>query len=132
MLGLCVHCLTDYWNDIKIWKRLQSEHIPPMKFEEFESKIRQIVFVSATPSKYELDNSYEVIEQIIRPTGLLDPLIEVKPSNGQIDDLIKENAPELLNHIPDNILSKQMVDGKLYSIPNMQQSHQGGCARDIM
>ena len=62
----------------------------PLKFEEFESKIRQVVFVSATPSKYELDNSYEVVEQIIRPTGLLDPLIEVRPINGQIEDLIKE------------------------------------------
>ena len=62
----------------------------PLKFEEFESKIRQIVFVSATPSKYEIDNSYEVIEQIIRPTGLLDPIIEVRPINGQIDDLVKE------------------------------------------
>ncbi len=62
----------------------------PLRFEEFESKIRQVIFVSATPSKYEIDNSYEVVEQIIRPTGLLDPLIEVRPINGQIDDLIKE------------------------------------------
>lgn len=70
----------------------------PLRFEEFESKIRQIVFVSATPSKYELDNSYEVIEQIIRPTGLLDPLIEVKPSNGQIDDLIEQIKQRIKNN----------------------------------
>ena len=70
----------------------------PLRFEEFESKIRQIVFVSATPSKYELDNSYEVIEQIIRPTGLLDPLIEVKPSNGQIDDLKIRNIQDTCVH----------------------------------
>lgn len=62
----------------------------PLRFEEFESKIRQVVYVSATPSKYELDNSYEVVEQIIRPTGLLDPVIEIRETNGQIDDLIKE------------------------------------------
>ena len=62
----------------------------PLKFEEFENKIRQVVYVSATPSKYELDNSYEVVEQIIRPTGLLDPIIEIRETNGQIDDLIKE------------------------------------------
>ena len=62
----------------------------PLRFEEFENKIRQVVYVSATPSKYELDNSYEVVEQIIRPTGLLDPIIEIRETNGQIDDLIRE------------------------------------------
>ena len=59
----------------------------PLKFEEFEKKINQVVFVSATPSKYELDHSSEVAEQIIRPTGLLDPEIIVHPVKGQIDDL---------------------------------------------
>ena len=59
----------------------------PLKFEEFEKRINQVVFVSATPSQYELDNSSEVVEQIIRPTGLLDPEIEIRPVNGQIDDL---------------------------------------------
>ncbi len=62
----------------------------PLKFEEFENKVRQVVYVSATPSKYELDNSYEVVEQIIRPTGLLDPVIEIRETKGQIDDLIVE------------------------------------------
>ena len=70
----------------------------PLKFEEFERKIRQIVFVSATPSKYELDNSSEVIEQIIRPTGLLDPVIEVRETKGQIDDLISEIKSRIKNN----------------------------------
>lgn len=59
----------------------------PLKFEEFEKKINQVVFVSATPAAYELDHSTNVAEQIIRPTGLLDPEIIVKPVKGQIDDL---------------------------------------------
>lgn len=62
----------------------------PLKFPEFESKINQIVFVSATPSQYELDNSAIVAEQIIRPTGLIDPEIIIKPVKGQIDDLYGE------------------------------------------
>ncbi|ADL50138.1 excinuclease ABC subunit UvrB [Clostridium cellulovorans] len=59
----------------------------PLKFEEFEEKLKQVVFVSATPAKYEFDHSTNVAEQIIRPTGLLDPIIEVRPIDGQIDDL---------------------------------------------
>lgn len=59
----------------------------PLKFEEFEEKINQVVFVSATPAAYEIDHSYNIAEQIIRPTGLLDPVIEVRPVEGQIDDL---------------------------------------------
>ena len=62
----------------------------PLKFSEFESKINQVVFVSATPGEYELDNSEVVAEQIIRPTGLLDPVIELRPIQGQIDDLYGE------------------------------------------
>ncbi|HII4514855.1 excinuclease ABC subunit UvrB [Clostridium perfringens] len=62
----------------------------PLKFSEFESKINQVVFVSATPGEYELDNSEVVAEQIIRPTGLLDPVIEIRPIQGQIDDLYGE------------------------------------------
>jgi len=63
----------------------------PMKFEEFEKMLNQVIFVSATPSDYELEQSGGVIvEQIIRPTGLLDPPIEVRPIKGQIDDLIHE------------------------------------------
>lgn len=62
----------------------------PLKFEEFEQKVGQMVFVSATPGPYELERCPTVIEQIIRPTGLLDPVIEVRPIKGQIDDLITE------------------------------------------
>jgi excinuclease ABC subunit B len=62
----------------------------PLKFPEFEKKINQIVFVSATPSQYELDNSSVIAEQIIRPTGLLDPEIVIRPVKGQIDDLYGE------------------------------------------
>ena len=62
----------------------------PLKFSEFESKINQVVFVSATPGEYELDHSEIVAEQIIRPTGLLDPVIEIRPIHGQIDDLYGE------------------------------------------
>ena len=62
----------------------------PLKFSEFEDKINQIVFVSATPGQYELDNSTNIAEQVIRPTGLLDPVIEIRPVKGQIDDLYAE------------------------------------------
>jgi len=62
----------------------------PLKFNEFESKINQMLFVSATPSKYESEHSQLTVEQVIRPTGLLDPKITVKPVEGQIDDLISE------------------------------------------
>ncbi|WP_236634864.1 excinuclease ABC subunit UvrB [Alteribacter lacisalsi] len=62
----------------------------PLKFEEFEKHITQAVFVSATPGPYELEHCPEMVEQIIRPTGLLDPTIDVRPIEGQIDDLIEE------------------------------------------
>lgn len=62
----------------------------PLNFKEFEQKINQILFVSATPADYEVEHSEEVVEQIIRPTGLLDPKIEVKPIKNQVDDLIGE------------------------------------------
>ncbi|MFJ7676690.1 excinuclease ABC subunit UvrB [Peribacillus sp. NPDC097284] len=62
----------------------------PLRFEEFEKKVHQSIFVSATPGPYELEHTPEMVEQIIRPTGLLDPTIEVRPIEGQIDDLIGE------------------------------------------
>ncbi|MDR0267667.1 excinuclease ABC subunit UvrB [Paenibacillus sp.] len=62
----------------------------PLQFEEFEDKVNQIVYVSATPGPYEAEHCDTMIEQIIRPTGLLDPVIEVRPTEGQIDDLIGE------------------------------------------
>lgn len=62
----------------------------PLKFNEFESKINQLIFVSATPGQYELEHSTNIAEQIIRPTGLLDPIVEIRPVTGQIDDLYAE------------------------------------------
>ncbi|MCD1163942.1 excinuclease ABC subunit UvrB [Peribacillus frigoritolerans] len=62
----------------------------PLRFEEFEKKVHQSIFVSATPGPYELKHTPEMVQQIIRPTGLLDPTVEVRPIEGQIDDLIGE------------------------------------------
>ena len=62
----------------------------PLKFEEFESRIGQAVFVSATPGPYERERADNIVEQVIRPTGLLDPRVEVRPVEGQIDDLMEE------------------------------------------
>ena len=62
----------------------------PLKFDEFESKLNQLLFVSATPAQYELEHSNCVAEQLIRPTGLLDPIIDIRPVKGQIDDLLGE------------------------------------------
>ena len=62
----------------------------PLKFDEFEQKIHQVVYVSATPGEYETTRSGQIVEQVIRPTGLLDPEVEVRPVEGQIDDLIGE------------------------------------------
>ena len=62
----------------------------PLNFEEIERRINQIIFVSATPGPYELSNSDKTVEQVIRPTGLLDPTIEVKETHGQIDDLLEQ------------------------------------------
>src|SRR5206468_2493054 len=62
----------------------------PLSWEEFDGLINQVVFVSATPSEYERQTSQQVVEQIVRPTGLVDPHVEVRPAKGQIDDLIAE------------------------------------------
>ncbi|MGV2884453.1 excinuclease ABC subunit UvrB [Paenibacillus taichungensis] len=62
----------------------------PLKFEEFEEKMNQIIYVSATPGPYEIEHTDTMVQQIIRPTGLLDPIIELRPTKGQIDDLIGE------------------------------------------
>ena len=62
----------------------------PLKFDEFEKRLNQVVYVSATPGEYERGRSGQIVEQVIRPTGLLDPRVEVRPVNGQIDDLIGE------------------------------------------
>jgi excinuclease ABC subunit B len=62
----------------------------PLKFEEFEGKMRQVVFVSATPAAYEQEHAGQVVEQLVRPTGLVDPLVEVRPATHQVDDVLQE------------------------------------------
>jgi Excinuclease ABC subunit B len=62
----------------------------PLRFDEFERHIHQAIYVSATPGPYEYEHSAQIVEQIIRPTGLLDPIVEVRPTRGQIDDLVGE------------------------------------------
>ena len=84
----------------------------PLNFEEFESKVDQMLFVSATPGKYEENNELLRVEQIIRPTGLLDPVVEVRPIEGQIDDLIGEVNKEIKkkNKILITTLTKRMAE----------------------
>jgi excinuclease ABC subunit B len=62
----------------------------PLKFEEFETKMRQVIFVSATPATYEEQHADKVVEQVVRPTGLVDPLIDVRPASSQVDDVLSE------------------------------------------
>jgi excinuclease ABC subunit B len=62
----------------------------PLKFEEFEAKMRQAIFVSATPADYEKGHAGQVVEQLVRPTGLIDPVVEVRPANRQVDDVLQE------------------------------------------
>ncbi|CAM3213911.1 excinuclease ABC subunit UvrB [Sporolactobacillus spathodeae] len=84
----------------------------PLKFEEFEEKVNQAVYVSATPADYELEHSGKPIEQIIRPTGLLDPEIEVRPIKGQIDDLFDEITSRTKKHerVLVTTLTKKMAE----------------------
>jgi excinuclease ABC subunit B len=69
----------------------------PLNFAEFEARINQVVYVSATPGPYEYEHSQQVVEQLVRPTGLLEPTVEVKPTKGQIDDLL-EQIEERVGH----------------------------------
>ena len=84
----------------------------PLNFEEFEGKINQLLFVSATPSVYEAEHELNRVEQIIRPTGLLDPEISVRPVEGQIDDLISEVNREISRHnkVLVTTLTKRMAE----------------------
>ncbi len=84
----------------------------PLSFDEFESKINQVMFVSATPGKYEEEHELLRAEQVIRPTGLLDPEVEVRPVEGQIDDLIGEVNKEIANKhkILITTLTKRMAE----------------------
>ena len=84
----------------------------PLSFEEFEGKIDQVLFVSATPGKYEAEHELLRAEQVIRPTGLLDPMVEVRPVEGQIDDLIAEVNKEISkkNKVLITTLTKRMAE----------------------
>ena len=84
----------------------------PLNFGEFEEKLNQIIYVSATPAEYELTRSGQTVEQVIRPTGLLDPIVEVRPIDGQIDDLIGEiNARTARNErVLVTTLTKKMAE----------------------
>jgi len=84
----------------------------PLQFHEFEERVNQIVYVSATPNKYELEKSSVVAEQLIRPTGLLDPEVSLRPTVGQIDDLIKEIEQRVSKHqrVLVTTLTKRMAE----------------------
>jgi excinuclease ABC subunit B len=84
----------------------------PLTFAEFEQRIHQAVFVSATPGPYEHDKSIRVVEQVIRPTGVLDPTIEVKPTQGQIDDLLEQIQARVVNRqrVLVTTLTKKMAE----------------------
>ncbi len=72
------------------WRLPSAYDNRPLKFEEFLERVNQVIYVSATPSEWELSRAQAVVEQIVRPTGLLDPLVEVRPTKGQMEDLLKE------------------------------------------
>ena len=84
----------------------------PMRFDEWEKIIPQMIFVSATPSKYEAANADQIVEQVVRPTGLLDPIIEIRPATNQVDDLLGEinkmAAQELRTVV--TVLTKRMAE----------------------
>ena len=85
----------------------------PLKFEEFEKRLNQVVYVSATPGEYERTRSGQIVEQVIRPTGLLDPEIQVRPVEGQIDDLIGEinQRTQRSERVLVTTLTKRMAEG---------------------
>ena len=84
----------------------------PLQFEEFEQRIKQIVYVSATPAAYELNSATQVAQQIIRPTGLVDPVVEIRPVAGQIDDLMSEihGRTEANERVLVTTLTKKMAE----------------------
>src|SRR4051794_3381403 len=85
---------------------------PPPRFEEFTERVNQVVFMSATPSPYELRVSKRVAEQIVRPTGLIDPEVEIRPTKGQVDDLIEEirKRAEAEQRVLVTTLTKKMAE----------------------
>ena len=82
----------------------------PLKFNEFEKKVNQVVYVSATPGPYELNTCKQPVEQIIRPTGLIDPEIEVRPAENQVDDLISEIRKRYNERVLVTTLTKRMAE----------------------
>lgn len=84
----------------------------PLKFDEFEEKLNQVIYVTATPRKEEIKQSTQVVEQLIRPTGLLDPIIEVRPSEGQMEDIYNEVKKRIEKHERSLILTltKKMAE----------------------
>ena len=92
----------------------------PLKFEEVESKLNQMIFVSATPGEYERKNSTQVAQQVIRPTGLLDPLISVRPVEGQVTDLLGEINARIERHerVLVTTLTKKMAEDLTITSPS--------------
>ncbi|NKI97429.1 excinuclease ABC subunit UvrB [Rhizobacter sp. SG703] len=84
----------------------------PLKFEEFERKMRQVVFVSATPADFEKRNAGQVVEQVVRPTGLVDPVVEVRPATHQVDDVLQEirDRVEIHERVLITTLTKRMAE----------------------
>ncbi len=84
----------------------------PLKFEEFEAKMRQVVFVSATPAEYERTHAGQVVEQLVRPTGLIDPMVEVRPATHQVDDVLQEirERVEVNERVLITTLTKRMAE----------------------
>ena len=84
----------------------------PLKFEEFQKKMRQVMFVSATPANYEKENSGQVVEQLVRPTGLVDPMVEVRPATHQVDDVLQEirDRVEVNERVLITTLTKRMAE----------------------
>ncbi len=84
----------------------------PLKFEEFEARMRQVVFVSATPADYEKQHASQVVEQVVRPTGLVDPLVEVRPATHQVDDVLQEIRirSDLRERVLVTTLTKRMAE----------------------
>ncbi|HWK85556.1 MAG TPA: excinuclease ABC subunit UvrB [Caldimonas sp.] len=84
----------------------------PLKFEEFEAKMRQVVFVSATPAEYERTHAGQVVEQLVRPTGLIDPVVEVRPATHQVDDVLQEirERVEVDERVLITTLTKRMAE----------------------
>jgi excinuclease ABC subunit B len=84
----------------------------PLKFEEFERKMRQVIFVSATPADYEKTHAGQVVEQVVRPTGLVDPVVEVRPAGRQVDDVLQEirDRVEINERVLITTLTKRMAE----------------------